>query len=46
MLTQKVGGAFGTNVDVIDTSVLPEGCYMVVLTNQGTRQQVPFIKAR
>jgi phosphatidylserine/phosphatidylglycerophosphate/cardiolipin synthase-like enzyme len=46
MLTQKVGGAYGTNVDIIDTSVLPEGCYVVILANQGVRQQVPFIKAR
>lgn len=46
MLSQQVGGAYGKNVGIINTNALPEGCYVVVLVNQGTRQQVPFIKAR
>ncbi len=46
MLTQRVSAGPGANVGSINTSALPEGFYMLVLESHGTRQQVPFVKAR
>ena len=46
LLTRSLSGTPGANAGTIDTSALPEGFYVLVLTNNGDRQQVPFLKAR
>ena len=46
MMQQRVSGMPGANSGRIDTSVLPDGFYVLVLENNGTRQQVPFVKAK